>query len=70
MATFDRLTERAQALAEARVRQMRERVAAAFGNIAGVRVLVDGEEVAAEAKGLARRWLEDGRLRLAPWSGA
>ena len=67
---FDRLRERVDAQAEARVRQVRERVEAAFGGVAGARTRVEGEDVVAEARGLVRRWLEDGRLRLAAWSGS
>ena len=69
MGLFDRLRELVDAQAEARVRKVRERVEAAFGGIAGARIGVEGENVVVEAKGLARRWLEDGRLRLAAWSG-
>jgi hypothetical protein len=70
MGLFDRLTERVEARAEARVRQVRERVGAAFGGIAGARIGIEGEDVVVESRGLVRRWLEDGRLRLAAWSGS
>ena len=64
MALFDRLTARAEEIAE----RGRLRVAAAWTDIPGVTISREGERLVLAGRGLMRRWLGDIRLRFARWN--
>jgi hypothetical protein len=64
---FERLVARIEAKASAAAEAVRRNVEAAFGQFPDVQLRREGDTLVIEAVGLARRWLNDVRLRFAFW---
>jgi len=64
---FERLMARVEASARETVEAARRNVEAAFAAFPDVRLRRDGDSIVIEAMGLARRRLNDARLRFAFW---
>ena len=60
---FDRLSDAVRARAEGVAGEKLRRIAAVFNAVPGVRAVRDGDRVVVEGRGLARRMIEDVRLR-------
>ncbi len=60
---FERLSERVREQVRAMVDATAARIAATYDAVPGVRAFIDGERVVVEGRGLARRRIEDPRLR-------
>ena len=68
MALFDHLTRRAEAKAKEAVEATRRNVGAAFATVPDVLLAVEGDRLTITGPGLARRRLNDARMRFAIWT--